>query len=82
MPDCGCDVAALTALGYFVLDLNSGQMFCHLALASALTAGGIPDWVGVWNPLGGFTQTEARAVAVDRGGWIWDGGVFRWARRV
>lgn len=76
MPDCACDVAALTELGYYVLTIAPGFLFCHIALRNE-HAIGPPGWVGAWNPDCGFPEDEARAVAMDRGGWLWGGGSFR-----
>lgn len=83
MPEpCACDLAELAALGYYVLTVAPGFVFCHLALRNSHTDSDWPGWIGGWNPSGGFTEREAKAIALDRGGWVWDRGVFRRARRM
>ncbi len=61
----------LAARGYLVLCLAPDQVFRYIAFPNAHTDRLAPSWVAVHEPSGGFSEIEARAVAVDRGGVLW-----------
>lgn len=60
----------LAARGYLVIRCAPGQVFRLLAFPHERTERLAPSWVAVHEPTSGFTEVEARVVAVDRGGTV------------
>jgi hypothetical protein len=58
----------LAARGYLVLCLAPNQVFRYIAFPNEHTDRLAPSWVAVHEPNGGFSEVEARLVALDRGG--------------